>query len=150
MCHRLMLAVGLATLAAGCGGPANVPPSQDHMEQTSLNDVGELYRVYSVEKKKPPTRLADFAPFEMMNPTGYLALKDGSVVAQLGAAMPDLEEGPSKGTSPEVLAYQKQVPEQGGYVLMLDRTVKKMTAEEFKAAPKPAGTSTAPAAAKKK
>ncbi len=39
-----------------------------------------------------------------------------------------------------VLAYRKTVPEQGGQVLMQDGwTIKSMTADEFKAAPKAGG-----------
>ena len=41
------------------------------------------------------------------------------------------------GASDQVIAYEKQTPESGGRVLMQDgRTIKKMTADEFKAAPK--------------
>jgi hypothetical protein len=35
-----------------------------------------------------------------------------------------------------VLAYETEVPEKGGAVLMQDGTVKTMTADEFKSAPK--------------
>ena len=41
---------------------------------------------------------------------------------------------PSSPESDEVLAYWKTVPEKGGPVLMLDRRLRRMTAEEFKAA----------------
>ena len=34
----------------------------------------------------------------------------------------------------KVLAYEKDVPQQGGLVLMGNRTVKQMTAQEFQAA----------------
>jgi hypothetical protein len=43
-----------------------------------------------------------------------------------------------------VLAYEKKAPSEGGWVLMQDGTVKQITADEFKAAPK------APTAAKAK
>ena len=56
------------------------------------------------------------------------------------AKLPDMDEEPGHADSNEVLAYQKEVPENGGYVLMLNRVVKKMTADEFKAAPAPAGS----------
>ncbi len=49
-----------------------------------------------------------------------------------------------------VLAYQKDVPEQGGEVLMQNGTAKKMTADEFKAAAKPAGATTEGLASKQK
>ena len=48
-----------------------------------------------------------------------------------------------------MLAYHKDVPEKGGEVLMQDGTAKKMTAEEFQAAPKPAGTTECPCPKKK-
>lgn len=65
-----------------------------------------------------------------------------------GATLPDTKEEPGQSTAPEILAYGKEVPESGGYVLLLDRTVKKMTAEEFRAAPK-AGKATEPASSKR-
>jgi hypothetical protein len=40
------------------------------------------------------------------------------------------------GKDEEVLAYQKEVPAQGGYVLLSAGTVKKMSASEFQSAPK--------------
>ncbi|WP_168221819.1 hypothetical protein [Aquisphaera giovannonii] len=39
----------------------------------------------------------------------------------------------------EVLAYGKDVPTAGGPVLLLNRSIRTMTREEFKAAPRPAG-----------
>jgi hypothetical protein len=58
------------------------------------------------------------------------------VVLLYGALLADTKEEPGDGSSSEVLAYQKDVPQSGGKVLMLDRTVKSMTAEEFKSAKK--------------
>ena len=130
-----ILFLGLA--AAGCsGGPKNQAPTQDDMKLTALNDVGELYRVYSASAKKPPTKVEDFAKFEMMSPTGLRALKSGAVVVFYKAELPDLAEGPGQGPSDIVLAYEKPVPESGGKVLMLNRTVKALTAAEFQAAKK--------------
>jgi hypothetical protein len=44
---------------------------------------------------------------------------------------------PEGQTSSAILAYIKTVPDRGGNVLMEDgRTIKKLTAEEFRAAPK--------------
>jgi hypothetical protein len=63
-------------------------------------------------------------------------LKQGEIVVQWGAKLPDTGEEPGKVSAPEILAYQKIAPEQGGYVLLLDRTIKKMTADQFKVAPK--------------
>jgi hypothetical protein len=120
---------------AGCG-PANKPITPDQEKHQTLDEVGELYRVYTFDKKKPPTSIDDFATLRAMAPKGFAALKSGDIVVFLGANMTAVEEGPPLGTSDEILAYEKLVPESGGEVLMLDRSVKKMTPDEFKAAKK--------------
>ncbi|WP_435015750.1 hypothetical protein TA3x_003301 [Tundrisphaera sp. TA3] len=76
---------------------------------------------------------------EIMNTMMSAAMnevRNGNIIVQWGATLPDIKEEPGQSTAPEILAYGKDVPEKGGYVLHLDRTVTKMTAEEFKAAPK--------------
>ncbi len=136
----------LGLLAAGCGGPTNQPLTKEGEGALALNDVGELYRVYTAQKKKPPAKLADFVPMEAMSPMGLRAIESGAVVVRFGATMTDTEEGPGKSSSDEVLAYENDVPNAGGQVLMLDRTLGTMTPEEFKAA-KLAGTSSSEAIA---
>ena len=125
--------LGLA--AVGCGGSSR-PVTKEDMLETSLNDVGDIYRTYVVMNKKPPKTLGDLARLERMSPAGVVALRSGEVVVRFGANLPDTDIEPGKSSSDEVLAYEKQVPEAGGKVLMLDRTIRQMTADEFKAAPK--------------
>ena len=72
-------------------------------------------------------------------PLGYGSIRNGQVVVRWEATLPDTEVEPKSPPSDEVLAYLKDVPQQGGAVLMLDRRVRHMTAEEFKSA-KLAGT----------
>jgi hypothetical protein len=139
----------VGALAVGCGSQ-NRPVTQEDMQVTALNDVGELYRGYQVLHRKPPRQTADFQPMEMANPTGLRALKTGEIVVFYNAELPDLGEAPGKGPADTVLAYEKPVPEQGGKVLMLNRTIKTMTADEFKAAPKAGTESSAPAGATSK
>jgi hypothetical protein len=134
----LLCACCLALLAAGCGG-SNAPRTVDQVGQDNLTEVGELYRHYQFTKKKSPQKLTDLNTLRSMGGNGYEALRTGSIVLLYNATLPDTDEGPSHAESNEVLAYQKEVPENGGYVLMLNRVVKKMTADEFKAAPRPAG-----------
>ncbi len=129
----------LGLLAAGCGDSGNRPMTKDDVATLALSDVGEIYRMYTVDKKKPPARTADLTPLEPVNPTGLHAIESGDVIVRFGAVLPDTDEVPGKGTGDEVLAYQKEVPESGGKVLMINRTIRAMTAEEFKAA-KLAGT----------
>lgn len=125
----------LLLLGGGCGGPASVPPTADMTKVTVLNDVAELCRSYQAAHNKPPAKLDDLAPLSQGGPLGFMALQKGEVVLRYEAAMPSTEEG-SHGGGDEVLAYEKQAPESGGQVLMLDRTVRSMTADEFKAAKK--------------
>jgi hypothetical protein len=62
-------------------------------------------------------------------------IKSGDLINQWGAPL-SADVGPADA----VLAYVKTVPEQGGNVLMQDgKTLNKMTADEFKAAPKAGG-----------
>jgi hypothetical protein len=136
--------LGLCLAVAGCGGPGGRPMTQDDATTLALNDVGELYRLYTAEKKKPPTGTADFSPMGRMSPMGLRAIEAGDVVVRLGASLPDIGEEPGKGPGDEVLAYQKDVPASGGHVMMLDRTIRTMTPEEFRAA-KLAGTASSSA-----
>jgi hypothetical protein len=134
--HKYVLLILCLGLASGCGSPPSGTGSTEELGQTALSDVAELYRIYQTDKKKPPEKLADFAPLQKMSPNGFLALQDRTIIVRYGATMPDTDEGPAKTSSDEILAYQKQVPESGGQVLLLDRRIKKMTPDEFKAAKK--------------
>ncbi|WP_435011118.1 hypothetical protein P12x_002416 [Tundrisphaera lichenicola] len=121
-------------LLAGCGVSSNQTLTEADMQATALNDVGELYRIHQTSKNKPPMKLKDLAAFEQGAPIGLNAIRTGDVVVRYGATLPFTGEGTGKGGEDEVLAYEKQVPESGGQVLMLDRSIKQMTAEEFKSA----------------
>jgi hypothetical protein len=116
------------------------PLTPDQMEEVRLRDVAELYREHQVTAKKPPRSIKDFRTIGEANaPSGYGAIRNGQVVVRWQATLPDLDLEPTSPPSDQVLAYVKTVPEKGGPVLMLDRRIRYMTAEEFKAA-KLAGT----------
>ena len=124
----------------GCGGPSSSTQTASGPNQAAaLQEVGEMYRAYLVQKKKPPTSVKDFKGMEQIAPLGMSQLSEGKIVAVWGVQLTDLSEEGSNDSSTEVLAYAKDVPEKGGEVLMKNRTVKTMTADEFKAAPKAAG-----------
>jgi hypothetical protein len=138
MTKSILTSCCVALLAAGCGGP-NRPMTQEEGQQRILTQVGEMYRSYQMSKKKPPGKFADFASVRAVAGNGYEAVRSGDVVLLYGATLPDLDEDPGHSESAEILAYMKDVPQNGGYVLLLNRTIKNMTADEFKAAPRPAG-----------
>jgi hypothetical protein len=139
MPKSILMMCSLAFLVAGCGGQ-NAPRTPDEWDQDNLTQVGELYRHYQFTKKKPPQSFADLNAVRTLAGNGYESIRTGNVVLLYGATLPDTGEEPGEAGSDQVLAYRKEVPESGGYVLMLNRSVKKMTAEEFKAAPRPPGS----------
>lgn len=119
----------------GCSEPVGVPVTEANHAEIALNDVGQMFRQYTFGKHKPPATVADFAPMEAMTPLGLKALQDGEIIARSGVVIQDVDEGPVTKDSPdEVMAYAKDVPTAGGPVLMHDRTIRRMTADEFKAA----------------
>jgi hypothetical protein len=133
---RLILsACCLALLAAGCG-PSNGPATPDQADEGNLLQVGELCRHYQVAKKKPPEKLTDLGSVKSLAANGYEELRAGKIILRYGATLTETGDEPGQGDSDEVLAYLAKVPESGGKVLMLNRAVKTMTADQFKAARK--------------
>ena len=125
---------------AGCSGASDAPLPTEVLNDVKLREVGELYRAYQINKKTPPPKsLKDFAPFATVTLTAYETIRVGQVIVRYGAVLPDTDEEPKTKGSTEVLAYLKAVPTEGGPVIMLDRSTRHMTAEEFKTA-KLAGT----------
>jgi len=138
----LMGSVGLGAFALllfvvplGCG-PSNVEFTPDQIEESKIREVGQVLREYQLFKGKPPASMKDLQSAAGSSPGGYELIKSGEVVVAWNATLPDTKEEPGSGSATEVLAYLKKVPQEGGLVLMLDRTVRTMTADEFKAAPK--------------
>jgi hypothetical protein len=90
-----------------------------------------MYKEYTKDHKQPPRKLSDFDhPYEPAAINGYAALRDGTCVMLWGGSLPGANAGST------VLAYEKAVPEQGGTVLFQDGSIRTVTADEFRAAPK--------------
>ena len=138
----LVFAAILASLGPGCG-PSAFVNSPEIYDLGSLEEVADLYRAASSVGKKPPTSMGDLARNRDTFFLGYNALDKGEVIAYWGVAMI-----PGDQPTEEILAYKADVPSKGGAVLMANGTVKKMTAAEFQAAPKPSKPTSAKAAGK--
>lgn len=123
----------LFLLATGCGG-SSTPITSAQEQENSLQHVGEMVRNFQMSKNKPPTKFSDFTSVRAVAGNGFEAVRSGMVVLRYGAMLSDTKEEPGQTPSDELLAYESQVPEKGGRVLMLDRTIKTMTPEEFKVA----------------
>jgi hypothetical protein len=64
----------LVLAAVGCGGSSR-PVTTEGMPETSLNDVGDIYRAFVVARHKPPKTLKDLATMERMSPAGVVAVR---------------------------------------------------------------------------
>jgi hypothetical protein len=126
----LLLAALLAACGCGRGGQrgsaATGPTPQDAAE-----DVARLLKEFAEEQKRAPAGLGEVAHLDAAHPVGYPALARGEYL--LYWKVP-LSTGPEAART--VLAYHKDVPAQGGPVVMLDGTVKQMSADEFRSAPR--------------
>src|SRR5262245_31037702 len=118
----LLVLVGCSSRPGGAGGPEGAA-------QTVLSEVNDLLHTGD----HPPSKLSDLDKRRSLFPKGYDAIKSGEVVVLWGAPMQG--EG-QVGKNEAVAAYEKNVPTEGGFVLLSAGTVKRMTAEEFAAAPK--------------
>lgn len=123
---------------AGCGS-SQPQVTEDQAVDLRLNEVAEIYRVYSVTFKKPPKSSSELVKVENVAPSGMTPITSGQIEVFWGGELTDLGEEPSGPESDKILAFEKDVPTKGGKVLMLDRRIKTLTAEQFQSAPK-AGT----------
>ena len=132
------LGLSAIVLSPGCG-PSNAPPSPERAEELKLQEVGQVLREYQLFNNRAPKSIKEIQSAAGGSPGGFELIKTGEVVVNWGATLPDTKEEPGSSPSEEVLAYLKKVPDEGGPVLLLNRTIRRMSTEEFKAAPR-AGT----------
>jgi hypothetical protein len=97
-----------------------------------LQEVGNMLRDFCATTNRGPANVGELASLETGYHFGYAALKAGDIEVIWGAMM----AGEGGGGSDSIIAYETKVPSEGGYVLLENGTVKKMTAAEFQAAPK--------------
>jgi hypothetical protein len=123
---------GLAAGLAGCSRSVTV--SDVPAQQVALQEVGELIRATTQPGGRRPSKVSDFDSLRSQFPNGYQAVKSGDVVVLWGAGVAG--EGEAAKGGGDVIAYEKDAPTQGGYVLLTSGEVKKMSASEFQSAPK--------------
>jgi hypothetical protein len=135
--HASSLNVGACVLLVltlivpvGCGPSTSEPESR---EELAITQVGRIFHMRKRTQKTPPQGIKDIEGLKGVAPAAVEAIKSKEVIVYWGVGLDEGSDGAST-----VLAYQKDVPEKGGEVLMQDGTAKKMTADEFKAAKKPA------------
>jgi hypothetical protein len=126
---RYLVLVLCFGLFAGC---SSRPAKEGDPVANDFQELNELLHV-PTPSGRPPAKLADLDRHRTMFPKAYNAVKSGDVVVLWGT--PTKGEG-DVGKDEVVVAYQKNVPTEGGYVLMSAGTVTKMSAAEFASAPK--------------
>jgi hypothetical protein len=126
----LILAAGFSYLV-GCSsrpeGGGRVPPAFNE-----LQEVNDLLR-RGASRDRAPAKLEDLSRFKGSYPRGYEAVQSGKIEVIWGTQLKGEED---VGKDETVLAYEKDAPTQGGYVLLSAGTIKKMSAGEFQSAPK--------------
>ena len=115
-------------LAAGCGGSPNTAAALDREQKGALEELGLMLKTLAEEGRKPPAKAADLDAVDPMIPTAGAKIRTGELVYAWGA-------GYAAGGT-QVIAWEKGAAEQGGYVLLQDGTVKRLSAGEFQSAPK--------------
>jgi hypothetical protein len=100
-----------------------------------LKQIGLAYHNFNDATNKAPAKAKDLAPYFENSKKLLNFLESGQIVFLYNVRLQQIIGG-GAGTSNTVLAYVKDVPTKGGWVLMADASVKKMTADEFKKAPK--------------
>jgi hypothetical protein len=126
MTTRRLLA-GLVLFAAGCGSAEPPKGSGTPTGKEGLDDLAVLLKEFGEQRKKTPAKLADIDPVEPLHQAAHVGLTRGDIVYVWGTPL-------SGGSA--VIAHEKQADTAGGWVLLQDGTVKQMTADEFKAAPR--------------
>jgi hypothetical protein len=124
-----------ATIAAiglsGCGGA----PKGGEMGQApaELREVNDLLRQVGAASGKAPGKMSDLDKAKDNFVMGHAAVKSGKVVVIWNTRFAG--EG-DVGKNEIPVAYEKDVPTAGGFVLLSAGSIKKMSADEFKAAKK--------------
>ncbi len=112
-------------LLIGCGSSGPSTTSGGHRD--ALVELGEALKSLAEENRKPPASMATFGDIEPQLPVAGPLVRDGGIVYVWGA--------PYASGSQSVVAYEKKVPTEGGFVLLQGGEVKEMTVSEFQAAP---------------
>ena len=112
----------------GCGHSAKNAAVRGNDQREALGEIGQLLKRLSTEGRLPPGKLAELEAVEPLLPVAGPLIRSGIVVYVWGT--------PYRADGSAVAAYEKQVAEEGGHVLLQDGAIREMTVEEFKTAMK--------------
>lgn len=135
----LVLLPVLLSVASGCGDKlkktnkvtGSWSGTSEDRKFNDLKDLGVALSDYFLQNKKGASRPEDLAPFLKDNPKLLDRLRAGDLVVLWGVSPSELRKKLG-GERAYVIAYEKNAPTAGGFVLLGDALVQKVTAEEFK------------------
>lgn len=110
----------------GCGGLPDEEPKSllGPSSEQALNSLKDMLQGIEKEKAPMPRGLPDLAQWGPGYPAAEVFLQSGEVVYAWGTKI-------DSSKADMLIAYEKNAPQEGGYVLMQDGTVKKVTKDEF-------------------
>ena len=124
----IAVAAILLTGLVGCGESSDRRGVLSDQGKLAMEDLGQFLNGLPGDGKKPPSKMSEFIPLEPMAPVVGDMMKSGDVIYIWGSAIIP--------NSKSIIGHEKKVETDGGWVLLQDGTVKKMSADEFKSAPK--------------
>jgi len=126
--YRTWLTLCCLALSFSCACSQRRPIEPPKTNEDGLKELAEMYRYIDYSKLRVPGKAEDLNDFVDSLQNALERVKSGEIVVYWGV-------GYSK-DGEQILAYDKKAETDGGPVLLRNGTVKKMTAAEFKAAPK--------------
>lgn len=124
--------LALAISLPGCSGGAGVQQkSTGPTAADGLANLRDLFRQAAEGKVRLPTSAADFAAVEPFYPVAGPFVLSGAISCSWGAG---LASGGDAAT--RLLAWEKAAATDGGWAMFQDGTIRQLTADEFKTAPK--------------
>jgi len=135
LCRAAVAGIALL-VGVGCSADKKPTAASGAPQGDELREVGGMISLYSGKFNRGPAKASDLAPYENGFPLGYAAVRDGNVVVLWGATVAG--EGDAAKGGGDIVAYEKKVPTDGGFVLLQSGHVKEMNAAEFGSAPKAA------------
>ena len=114
----------------GVGAPGGEPTAAQRAAGNDLKKLAIAYHDYIFQHNKPPANIADLAKFAPGDLIGKV--QSGTYTLQMNV---DVFKVPAGATN-TLLGYERNVPTEGGVVVMGDGSTPYMTKEEFAAATK--------------
>lgn len=125
----------VVALAAGCSKPEE--PYTGPTPRELLVELSDVYSSAQLMLQHPPAKLADLAAGKRAGAGRAIpAAERGDLVVDWGK--PFRSPADKNPRPPGILAYDKNAPKHGGWVLLQDGTVTEMSPSAFAAAPKAA------------